>query len=245
MDYTTFTSIFALHGAREKLLESKNQVVQKRDVDGMFHPSSFGYCARRLSYALIMQTPEHRISTKLRRIFAHGHAIHNMLQSWLTATCKDVISEMHDMYEIDVALEVSIRGTPVAEAHNMTGNADGLITVTHKETGEVTRIIYEAKSASSKSWDATSAPKPEHILQTAAYAKCLDAQYIIFEYYNKDQEQSKFFYRDYDEADWKSVESLLNKVMDFASRGELLPREGTWYECEGCPYYTECDPNAN
>jgi len=221
-------------------MDEQNDVVSPRDVDCMFHPSSFGGCARRLSYAFMGATPVHRIPSKLRRTFSHGHALHEMLQGAMGKIYNGELSDTGG-YRATFSPEVSITRRELAVEHNIAGSADGVITIETEEGVELARVIYEAKSASESSWSSTGKPQPKHVMQATVYAKCLGADAILFEYYNKDKDVSKYFLVPPDEEAWEEVKRVLAEVVARANKGELMPGEHS-YECRTCPYYTDCRP---
>ena len=223
-------------GRIDAVHEARNTIIQERDVDGMFHPSAIGGCRRRLSYALVREVPKHRIPTKLRRTFQHGHSIHEMLQGWMRQAFNADIGEYACTFED----EVSITQTPIAVKHNIAGSADGLITLTW--SGGVVRIIYEAKSASNSSWSGVGSPMPKHITQANIYATCLEASHILFDYYNKDKDVHKYFLVEREDAKWLDTVEELNSVVDRLNRGELMDREPNSFECRTCQYYHVCQP---
>lgn len=221
-------------------LAQQNERISSRDIDCMFHPSSFGGCARRLSYAFMGMIPTHRIDPKLRRTFSHGHAIHEMLQAAMGDIYNGLLSGTKG-YHATFTPEVSITDRDLAKEWHIAGSADGVITIETDDYEEVARVIYEAKSASESSWSGTGKPQPKHLMQATVYAKCLGADAILFEYYNKDKDVSKYFLVPPDEASWEAVKSTLTEVIARANKGELMPGEHS-YECRTCPYYTECKP---
>lgn len=223
-------------GRIDAIHEARNAIIQDRDVDGMFHPSSVGGCRRRLSYALVRETPKHRIPTKLRRTFQHGHSIHEMLQRWMHKAFNADIGE----YECTFEDEVSITRTAIAVKHNIAGSADGLITLTRGD--DVIRVIYEAKSASNSSWSGVGSPMPKHVTQANIYATCLEASHILFDYYNKDKDVHKYFLVERDDAKWLATVDELNSVVDRLNQGELMDREPNSFECKTCQYYHVCQP---
>jgi len=220
----------------DALHEASNSVIQDRDIDGMFHPSSVGGCRRRLSYALLREEPRHRIPTKLRRTFQHGHSIHDMLQKWMHRAFNSDIGEYSATFED----EVSITRTPLAEKHNIAGSADGLIVLTKGE--EEIRVVYEAKSASNSSWSGVGSPMPKHITQANIYASCLEASHILFDYYNKDKDVHKYFLVERSEEKWNAAIALFAGVVDALNQGELMEPEPNTFECKTCQYYHSCRP---
>ena len=205
-----------------------NTIVQKRDMDGKFHPSSFGYCVRKLWFHHTCHEPQHQIPHKLRSCFEHGHAIHDFLQARL-------IKAFEDDPNTTVSIEVPVGDTDFAKKFEIAGSADGLI-----ETSSGTRMIYEAKSISKKGWTGLGSPKAQHVMQASIYAKCLDAHSILFEYFCKDNDESKFFHVAVDEKAVNSATMQIDKVRTAVNRLEIVPAEGSSYECNTCQYAYTC-----
>ena len=226
-------------GRINHLLDGRDSIVQDRDIDGKFHPSSFGGCARKLSYAWLKETPSHRIGNSLRRTFAHGHAIHDMLQRWMSEVYNGEIED----YWCTFTAELPITDTDLAQKYNIAGSADGLITLTRGE--EEIRVIYEAKSASVSSWSNVGSPMPKHIEQANVYAACLEASAVLFDYYNKNTDKHKYFLIPYDPELWAGTASMLTAVTERIEGGELMPREYSSFECRSCGYYGICEPELN
>lgn len=223
------------------LLDSRDEIIQDRDIDGKFHPSSFGGCARKLSYAWLKETPQHRIGNALRRTFAHGHAIHDMLQRWMS----EVYNGDIDGYWSTFTAELPITDTELAREFNIAGSADGLITLKGVDKDGEIRVVYEAKSASVSSWSGVGSPMPKHIEQANVYAACLGASAILFDYYNKNTDKHKYFLVDYDPELWQSTSAMLTQVRERIEMGELMPREYSSFECRSCGYYSICQPELN
>ena len=236
MDSNKLFNLLDLSARVDQLHLDKNDQVQDRDVDGKFHPSGIGGCKRKLSYAFVRQEPRKRIPAKLHRTFEHGHKIHDMLQGWLHKIFNADISGYTSTFED----EVSITGTDLAIEHNIAGSADGLIVL--KKDDEEIRIIYEAKSASESSWSRVSSPMAKHVTQANIYAACLNAEYILFDYYNKDKDIHKYFIVPFSQEEWVNVTKTLSSVIDRLNEGELLDREANSFECKTCGYYYDCQP---
>lgn len=236
MDSNELFNLLDLNRRVDALHSQKNEVIQARDVDGKFHPSGIGGCKRKLSYAFLQQEPKKRIPPKLHRTFEHGHKIHDMLQGWL----RKILNGDIEGYVSTFLDEVSINETDLAKKHNIAGSADGLI-VLRKEDEEV-RVIYEAKSASESSWSRVSSPMSKHIVQANIYAACLNAEYILFDYYNKDKDVHKYFIVPFSEESWLEVTDTLSSVVESLNQGELLDREANSFECKTCGYYYDCQP---
>lgn len=222
------------------MLEKRDEVIQERDIDGKFHPSSFGGCSRKLSYAWLRQTPSHRIGNSLRRTFDHGHAIHDMLQRWMSEVYNGELGE----YWCSFTAELPITETELAQKFNIAGSADGLLTLTDK-SGNKRRVIYEAKSASVSSWSGVGSPMAKHIEQANVYAACLDAEAVLFDYYNKNTDKHKYFLEPFDPELWERTSAMLIDVQKHLEVGELMPREYSSFECRSCAYYSTCQPELH
>ena len=206
----------------------------------MFHPSGIGYCTRKLQYHYLCEPVIHKVSSATRSIFDLGHSIHDMLQHRL----RQVLSLKFDgtQVQIELTVEESINDTPFAIANNLAGSADGVIRVKTEE-GECV-LIYEAKSISSKGWSKLSSPLLKHRMQTSIYAKCLDAEFILFEYFCKDNARSKWYLIERDEEALSTAMGQLEKVVRATDRLAMVPREGSSFECSDCPYLETCQPEG-
>mgnify|MGYP001178532952 CR=1 FL=1 len=223
----------------EEHLYTKNSIVQERDLDGFFHPSSLGGCLRRLWYAFMYTQPEHRIPLKLRFCFEHGHSVHDWMQSQLIAALEKIDG-------LDIYCEISIRDRKwvlpdsYAFRNNLAGSTDGLIVM--QQDGVEKRAIYELKTASVSVWDKLTKPNPKHIEQASVYAECFGAEDIIFQYYNKNTDLSKFFYVKKDPTRLEEISRTLGTIMGLANDGKSPAKKYNKWECSTCPYYYTCRP---
>jgi hypothetical protein len=219
----------------EQYFKSRNAIVGKRDLDGLFHPSMLGGCTRKLLYHYLSELPEHNIDTRLRRCFDHGHAIHEMLQSSLV--------EAYKARGVRVEVEVSINNTELAQQYELAGSADAVI---YLDSGPV---IYEAKSISSDGWSSLSrTPLIKHRAQANIYAMCLGARSVVFEYFDKGKDASKYLHMDVDEALWQSSIEQIERVRSHAYSAdafEAIPAEGSSYECRSCQFLSVCRPTLH
>jgi CRISPR/Cas system-associated exonuclease Cas4 (RecB family) len=228
---------------KEHLL-AKNDISQARDTDGMFHPSQMGGCTRKLWYAAIMMPPKHRIDAKLRCTFDHGHAVHDWQQAEL-AQLLDHLSSCADGTQFSHAFEVSLRDADlangVADELNMAGRADGVITIEDDVRGSI-KVIYELKTMADASWQKLTKPQAKHVSQATIYSKCFHADVILFQYYNKNSDTSKFFYVDPDGSAWDGVLEQINTVRSALDNGVEVEADYSMWECKSCGYYYDCRP---
>ena len=230
----------ALSDRVDALLEKRNEKISPRDVDGKFHPSALGGCTRKLWYAFVMTPPQHRIPPKLRRTFDHGHAVHD----WQQRELREALNVTDADCTLTFETEVSITDTPFACEWNIAGSADGLITITTND-GKSARVVYELKTMASKSWLSLSRPLEKHIMQASVYAEALGASHIVFQYYCKDADVSKYFYVPKRAEDVTDVCETLQLVLDTLSDGSSPPRAASRWDCQSCQYYYTCQPELN
>ena len=229
---------------------SKNDRVQARDTDGAFHPSQMGSCTRKLWYAACMMPPKHRIDPKLRCTFEHGHAVHDWQQKELGNMLEELSQRNTELdgkhgvcfeAEFEVSLTDSDYSNGVAEDLNIRGSADGLIVV-RDGLNEYARVIYELKTMADASWQRLTKPQAKHIAQATIYANCLDANVILFQYYNKNSDVSKFFYVEPDASAWQDARDQVNTVRKALDNGVDVDAEYSMWECKSCGYYYDCRP---
>ena len=246
----------------ENHLLAKNNIKQARDTDGAFHPSQMGGCTRKLWYAACMFQPRHRIDAKLRCTFNHGHAVHDWQQSelgLLLANLNDNREGITYSAKFEVSLNDEDEARPFttsyddlegensctyAEEFNIAGSADGLITIADANSHVFgpKRIIYELKTMADASWKKLTKPQVKHISQATIYANCLDADVILFQYYNKNADVSKWFWVAPDEDSWQRAISQIETVRVALSDGTEVPAEFSMWECKSCGYYSDCRP---
>ena len=233
----------------EEHLLAKNNIKQPRDTDGAFHPSQLGGCTRKLWYAAIMMPPKHRIDAKLRCVFDHGHAVHDWQQAELEKLLV-ALSWQHPTHTFYSKFEVSLRdpdlGNQVASRLNLEGRADGVIFIAKDDeensaNGSLT-IVYELKTMADASWQKLTKPQAKHVAQATTYAECFDADVILFQYYNKNSDVSKFFYVEPDPVAWRNVHTQIETVRNALDTGTEVEAEYSMWECKSCGYYYDCRP---
>ena len=229
---------------------AKNTRVQARDTDGAFHPSQMGGCSRKLWYASVMMPPKHRIDAKLRCTFEHGHAVHDWQQGELGDLLEKLTIRNTEMdgesgirfdAEFEVSLTDSAHSNGVAEDLNIKGSADGLIIV-QDDHNVYMRVVYELKTMADASWQKLTKPQSRHIAQATIYSHCLDADVILFQYYNKNSDVSKFFYVEPDVAAWQNACNQIDTVRGALDNGTEVDAEYSMWECKSCGYYYDCRP---
>lgn len=240
MDTQRLQQLLRIEERADAALEARNETTSARDIDGKFHPSALGGCVRKLWYAFAMTPPRHRIPPKLRRTFDHGHAVHD----WQQRELREILNAATDECTMTFATEVSVTQTDFAREWNIAGSADGLITLS-TPAGETARVIYELKTMAKTSWMSLARPLAKHVQQASVYAECLGASHIVFQYYCKDSDTSKYFYVEKRDEDVAEVCETLNSVLQCLSSGTEPARVYNKWDCASCAYYHVCQPELN
>lgn len=224
-------SVLQLDNRFDELENRKNEIIQARDMDGMIHPSALGGCELKIWHALVMAQPEHQIPPKLRRTFEHGHLIHEWLQEKLE---KMFAADA----EVRIEIEKKITNTPLAQSMMLAGSADGVFYLP-----DDTKVVLEIKSISPDGFAKLNGkPQEKHVMQATVYAKCFDAQYILFDYYNKASDEHQRILIEPSEEAWSYVQDLVRRLMIHLEDGTSPAPTTSKYECRTCQYYNACRP---
>ena len=184
---------------------------------GFLSPSemSISSCDRRMVYKLRKEPRVSQISPDLRRIFAMGHAIHEVIQRGIHSVNAKFESEK----------TASVAGTMIS------GSCDGVF----GEEG------LEIKSISHASFLKLKSPKSEHKKQGAIYAKAFGLSKMLFAYYDKATGEIACFYDRPSEVQQGRVVARALRVQNLAEEDGLPPRKTGW-GCDTCAYKHTCKP---
>jgi hypothetical protein len=169
----------------------------------VIHPSemaSASWCHRAQYFWLQGETPAPEVMS-LRRalIFAHGHAIHDIWQTWFTemdqikgkwfcSSCKDAWFGLASDHEADEFCKIKYNEVPVYHKPlRISGKADGWLVgfgdsllLEVKSIGEgsirwyAPDIAYDSDNDFKKMWANVNAPFLEHIMQAQIYMKLME-----------------------------------------------------------------------
>lgn len=234
MNLTQLNKLLDLDSLFESLDEKKNSISSKRDMDGKFHPSALGDCERKLYYAFTKTQTKQNIPPNLRRTFDHGHAVH----SWIQDKLVNALQLLQE--KVSVSIEVSINDTAWALDHNLAGSADALISLDDKNV----RVVYELKTCGSATWQSLRGPMAKHEIQANCYAACLDADFILYDYFNKDKDTHKRFLVPASKEIQDDVSRSLYKIMLACTADDDVSASPSSWTCASCPYLWTC-PSAS
>lgn len=216
---------FILKNNKEKSAERSNS---------HFHPSSIGYCTRKIVYDRL-NYPTMELDPNLIRIFQNGDYMHLRYQKYF----QDMGIQIADELE----LTENSPNELIAERcklYNVGGRTDSLIQL------EGEPYLVELKSINGDSFKfQLSEPKEAHVQQLQLYMFLSGIHHGILLYENKNTQEIKMFKIDYNE---EQIGPILEKVIyvnQCVNNKCLPPREGirTDYKCKKCEHRGSCYGN--
>ncbi len=193
---------------------------------GVVSPSSLckeDVCERMLVYDLLQAPMDKQVDAKMRRIFDNGHFFHARMQHTIQNAIERVGGKFY-------------REVPVGEAP-CKGTTDGGFVLSGYS------YLIELKSMNdSKFKELGRSPWPEHKSQLNIYQGLSGVHQGIILVENKNNQELREFYTEFDKDDWDRTSKITTKV-DQAAKAKKLPLKITEKEgCQGewCGYYALC-----
>lgn len=211
---------------------------------GHWHPSSVGYCKRAQVMQYLRTPPTDKQTKRLKEIFGFGHAVHDLVQNRL-ATLGPLLLERGLNYEFRAEVPFDPETDELYRELNIGGTADGILRVWNPEFEQ--RGLVEIKSQSDDRHNELLAMKtayPNHLGQSHIYAYRFDLPIIWVFYFNKNNSKREVRLQLFDQQIFEDALKYFVDCGDFVKRGELPPREESWFECKECVYRTVCAPSV-
>jgi hypothetical protein len=211
---------------------------------GVFHPSSVGYCKKREVMQYIGIMPTDRKTKKLQQIFKTGHLYHDLIQGGLEKLA-EVMPKHHIRYEFTKEVPCDKKTDQLFLDFGIAGTTDGIIRFWTDYWEQ--RGILEAKSQNDdrhKTLQSMKQAYPSHLQQAHLYAYRFDCPVIWAWYVNKNDSSREVRPSFFDWAIFDSALMYFSECMDYVVRGQLPPREESWFECSECVYRTACEPKC-
>jgi len=182
-----------------------------------FHISEFG-CSRAMALSFLGLKPKIGFTTQL--IFDTGHAIHHMIQNYLTQC------------GIQFRKEVKVKD----ETGLIKGTADGVFRWNGRD---YVLEIKTIKKDSSQGFENLSKPLEKHVKQINAYMACLNLKQGYILYVCKDNSQLKDFFVEYSEKLWLEMREKVFEIYKLLRNG-TLPEVEKSFACQFC-FYKDCE----
>lgn len=192
---------------------------QKNKDQTRFYITDAGKCERAVFFKL-KNAPKAPMDARIMRIFEHGENIHRNIFNILYRLRLGVVTEV-----------------PIPSQEIVSGRADAILCIGNEN------YVLDIKSINSMIFKGMSAAKEENIYQIQLYMHFFNIKKGILLYIDKDRQEMKEFFIDYDEA---LCNSLLDKFKDLKDKVEknLLPARLTDYprnwQCSYCAFKDIC-----
>lgn len=210
----------------QERIEEFNHDLEEEQI--MFHPSQIGQCLRKLWFKVKRHAAPNKVSKdsdplKTYLIFEMGTYTHVFFQN-LCARAGILIK----------------REAPILDKKlGVVGHGDGILKLDNK------RILLEIKTANGRNFAMLGdSPKLDHKQQATIYMKALKLKHASIIYINKDRQEAKEYFIDYDESFW--LNSCLPRIGDYqncVTDNDIPEREGNNVKgmpCLFCEYTDLC-----
>jgi CRISPR/Cas system-associated exonuclease Cas4 (RecB family) len=209
---------------------------------GHWHPSSVGYCKRSQVLQFIRTPPTDKQSKRIKEIFEFGHMVHDLVQKRLESLAPHMLKA-----GLNYEFQREVKFDPETDAlfldFGIGGTTDGILRVWGPYFEQ--RGIVEIKSQGDerhKELEKMGTAWPNHLMQSHLYAFRFDCPIIWVFYINKNNSKREVRLHLFDQEIFDAAIVYFDECGDFVRRGELPPREETYFECKECQYRTLCRP---
>jgi hypothetical protein len=209
---------------------------------GCWHPSSCGYCRRAQVLQFIRTPPTNKQGKRLKEIFEFGHHVHDIVQGRL-AKLAPILAERGLNYEFQSEVGCDRETDQLFLELGIAGTADGIVRVWNDDFEQ--RGLVEVKSQSDDRHVLLlkmDTAYPNHLMQSHLYAWRFKLPIIWVFYVNKNNSKREIRPQLFEEEIFDSAILYFDECGSFVDRGELPPREESWFECSECVYRTLCNP---
>ena len=192
---------------------------QKNREQTRFYITDAGKCPRAVFFKF-KNAPKEPMDARIMRIFEHGENIHRSIFNILYRLRLGVVTEI-----------------PIPSQEIISGRADAILCVGNQN------YVLDIKSINSMIFRKLAEPKEENVYQIQLYLHYFNIKKGILLYVDKDRQEMKEFFVDYDP---KLVEGLLDKFYVLKDQVEknilparLLDYPRNW-QCNYCQYKDVC-----
>jgi CRISPR/Cas system-associated exonuclease Cas4 (RecB family) len=192
---------------------------QKNREQTRFYITDAGKCPRAV-FLKFKNAPKEPIDARLMRIFEHGELIHRNI--------------FNILYRLKIGCTTEIR---IPEQEIVSGRADAILCMNNEN------YVLDIKSINSMLFRKLENPKEENVFQIQLYMHFFGIKKAILLYVDKDQQNLKEFFVDYDEALCKDLMdkfyNLKEKIEQDVVPERLQDYPKNW-QCMYCQYKDIC-----
>jgi len=192
---------------------------QKNSEQTKFYITDAGKCSRSVFFKL-KNAPREPMDARLMRIFERGENIHRSIFNILYRLRLGVVTEI-----------------PIPSQEIISGRADAILCIGNEN------YVLDIKSINSMIFRKMLEPKEENIYQIQLYLHYFNIKKGILLYIDKDQQEMKEFFVDYDEALCKGLLDKFYVLKDQVEKNIVPARLADYprnWQCNYCPYKDIC-----
>jgi CRISPR/Cas system-associated exonuclease Cas4 (RecB family) len=192
---------------------------QKNKEQTRFYITDAGKCPRAVFFKF-KNAPREPMEARILRIFEHGENIHRSIFNILYRLKLGVVTEV-----------------PIPTSEIVSGRADAILCVGNEN------YVLDIKSINSMIFRKMTQPKEENVYQIQLYMHFFNIKKAILLYIDKDQQEMKEFFVDYDEVLCKSLLDkfdLLKKQVEQGVVPERLADYPSNWQCSYCQFKDIC-----
>lgn len=192
---------------------------QKNREQTRFYITDAGKCPRAVFFKF-KQAPKEPIDPRIMRIFEHGENIHRSIFNILYRLKMGVVTEV-----------------PIPSQEIISGRADAIMCVENEN------YVLDIKSINSMIFRRMTEPKEDNVYQVQLYMHYFNIKKGILLYVDKDRQELKEFFLDYDEAMCKSLLDKFESLKVQIEKNEVPPRLADYpknWQCSYCAYKDIC-----
>lgn len=192
---------------------------QKNKDQTKFYITDAGKCPRSVFFKF-KNAPREPMDARILRIFERGENIHRSIFNILYRLRLGVVTEI-----------------PIPSQEIISGRADAILCIGNEN------YVLDIKSINSMIFKRMQEPKEENVLQIQLYLHYFNIKKGILLYIDKDQQEMKEFFIDYDEALCKSLLDKFYALKDQVEKNILPARLADYprnWQCSYCQFKDVC-----
>jgi len=192
---------------------------QKNKEQTRFYITDAGKCPRAVFFKM-KNAPREPMEARILRIFEHGENIHRSIFNILYRLRLGVVTEI-----------------PIPSQEIISGRADAILCIGNEN------YVLDIKSINSMIFRKMTQPKEENVYQIQLYMHFFNIKKAILLYVDKDQQELREFFVNYDEALCKSLLDKFESLKKQVEQGivpERLPDYPSNWQCSYCQFKDIC-----
>lgn len=192
---------------------------QKNKEQTRFYITDSGKCPRAVFFKF-KNVPKAPMDARILRIFEHGENIHRSIFNVLYRLKLGVVTEV-----------------PIPSQEIISGRADAILCIGNEN------YILDIKSMNSMIFRNLTAPKEDNVYQIQLYMHYFNIKKGILLYIDKDQQEMKEFFVDYDEQLCKSLLDKFYVLKDQVEKNQIPARLADYpknWQCSYCQFKDIC-----